>query len=112
MPPSQGRMGPSVEATIEAFEPIRGLARLTFGPRHEVMDLVSEVIDAIQHVADRGVITGDVGPTPDEYVKGTFLPLAADLFEALAEATELRSPRERTPRSGIRAKHLKFPGYR
>ena len=38
-----------------------------------------------------------------EYVDGTFLPLCGDLFEALAEACELRSRAECVPRSGVRA---------
>lgn len=104
LPPSQGRMGPSVEATITEFDPIRGLARLSFGPHHEVTALVGEVINAVQHVADRGVIYAEgEAPTPREYVDQTFRPLTADLFEALAEACELRDDDERAPRSGKRA---------
>ncbi len=60
--------------------------------------LVDEVIEAIQHVADRGVISNpDEREAPREYVDQTFLPLSADLFEALAEATELRTGNELTP---------------
>jgi len=104
LPPSQGRMGPAVELAIKQFDSVRGLARLAFGPAHEVTALVAEVIDAIQHVADRGVVYAEEdGPTPRDYVDRTFLPLSADLFEALAEACELRDPRERAPRSGVRA---------
>jgi len=111
LPPSQGRMGPSVEATIAAFDSVRGAARLVFGPRHEVSSLVNEVIAAIQHVADRGVIYAEgEGPAPHEYVDQTFLPLAADLFEALAEATELRAANELTARSGVRASDRKPAG--
>ena len=56
---------------------------------------------AIQQVADRGVIYSLAdGPTPREYVDRTFLPLAADLIEALAEACELRRPGEGVPRTG------------
>jgi hypothetical protein len=104
VPPSQGRMAPSVETAIAAFDSVRGSARLAFGPRHEVSSLVDEVIRAVQHVADRGVISNPDEPAePREYVDQTFLPLAADLFEALAEATELRGAGELTPRSGVRA---------
>jgi hypothetical protein len=113
LPPSQGRMGPSVELAIKEFDSVRGLARLAFGPAHEVTALVTGVIEAIQHVADRGVIYAeDQGPTPRDYVDRTYLPLSADLFEALAEACELRDPRERAPRSGARASNNKPPGYR
>ena len=113
LPPSQGRMGPSIEAAIRQFEPVRGLARLAFGPRHEVTQLVGEVIEAVQHIADRGVIYAEEqGTTPREYVDRTFRPLAADLFEALAEACELRDPEERVPRSGVRARDRKPAGYR
>jgi hypothetical protein len=106
-------MGPSIEAAIRQFEPVRGLARLAFGPRHEVARLVGEVIEAIQHIADRGAIYAEEqGATPREYVDRTFRPLAADLFEALAEACELRDPEERVPRSGVRARDRKPAGYR
>lgn len=101
MPPSQGRMGPVVTTTIEEFDSIRGLARLAFGPEHEVSRLVAEVIAAIQQVADRGVIgTGD-RPQPRDYVDQTFLPLSSDLFEALAEACGLRDGSERFGRSEV-----------
>lgn len=113
LPPSQGRMGPAVEATIREFDPVRGLARLAFGPRHEVTTLVAEVSDAVQHVADRGVIYAEEqGTTPQQYVDWTFRPLAADLFEALAEACELRDRKERVPRSGVKATDHKPAGYR
>lgn len=87
-------MGPSVEASIERFDETRGLARLAFGPQDEVSLLVPDVIGAIQNVADRGVIyaEADPGPTPHEYVDQIFLPLVHSLFEALAEACELRDP--------------------
>lgn len=104
VPPSQGRMGPAVQAVIARFDSIRGLARLTFGPHHEVTGLVREVMSAIQQVADRGVIYSPAdGPTPREYVDSTFLPLSADLFEALAEACELRRPGEGVPRTKVSA---------
>lgn len=92
LPPSQGRMGPSVEAAIERFDEIRGLARLAFGPQDEVSRLVRDVMGAIQSVADRGVIYAeqDPGPTPREHVDQVFLPLVHSLFEALAGACELR----------------------
>lgn len=113
LPPSQGRMGPAVEAAIGKFDSIRGLARLAFGPNHEVTSLVREVIQAIQHVADRGVIYSPTqGTTPREYVDRTFVPLSADLFEALAEACELRRPDERVSRSGVRSSDNKPAGYR
>jgi hypothetical protein len=104
VPPSQGRMGPSLEASIERFDAVRGQARLAFGPRHEVTWRVKEFIDATQHVADRGVIyaEGETAP-PRDYVDKTFLPLAHDLFEALGEAVELRDEDERVPRSGVKA---------
>lgn len=94
LPPSQGRMGPSVEASIERFDEIRGLARLAFGPQDEVSRLVQDVIGAIQRVADRGVIyaESEPGPTPHEYVERVFLPLVHGLFESLAKACELRDP--------------------
>jgi hypothetical protein len=105
-------MGPAVETTIGKFDAIRGLARLAFGPHHEVTGLVREVIDAIQHVANRGVIYSPTdGPTPREYVDKTFLPLSGDLFEALAEACELRTPGEGMPRSRVRASDNR-PAYR
>ena len=113
LPPSQGRMGPAVEAAIGKFDSIRGLARLAFGPHHEVTSLVREVIQAIQHVADRGVIYSlTQGITPREYVDRTFVPLSADLFEALAEACELRRSDEGAPRSGVLASDNKPAGYR
>ncbi len=104
LPPSQARLGPAVEAAIDRFDSIRGLARLAFGPHHEVTGLVREVMVAIQQVADRGVIYSPAdGPTPREYVDRTFVPLAADLFEALAEACELRRSGEGVPRTGVGA---------
>ncbi len=71
VPPSQGRMGPSVETTIAAFDSVRGAARLAFGPRHEVSFLVDEVIGAIQRVADRGVIyaEGEGAPPPSTLIR-------------------------------------------
>ncbi len=104
LPPSQGRMGPSLEAAIEQFDSVRGQARLAFGPRHEVTTRVNELIDATQNVADRGVIYAeDDQPTPRDYVDKTFLPLARDLFEALGEAVELRDKDEQVARSGVKA---------
>lgn len=103
MPPSQGRMGPAVNATIEEFDSIRGLARLAFGPDHEVSSLVGEVIAAIEQVARRGVISAGEHPSPRDYVDRTFLPLTADLFEALAQACGLREKGGRPGRSGVRA---------
>lgn len=103
MPPSQGRMGPSVKAAIDEFDSIRGLTRLAFGPDHEVSELVAEVIAAIEQVAERGVISAGEQPSPRDYVDQTFLPLSADLFEALAEACGLRDPAEQASRSGIQA---------
>jgi hypothetical protein len=112
LPPSQGRMGPSVEAAIRDFDSVRGTARLAFGPRHDVTDLVAEVVNAIQHVADRGVVYAEEqGPTPLRYVERTLHPLATDLFEALAEACELRDEGERLPRSGVRASDNQPTGY-
>jgi hypothetical protein len=112
LPPSQGRMGPAVEAVIARFDSIRGLARLAFGPQHEVTKLAREVMAAIKQVADRGVIYSPAdGPTPREYVDLTFLPLSADLFEAMAEACELRTTGERVLRVSVTARdHL--PKYR
>jgi hypothetical protein len=103
MPPSQGRMAPVVTATIEEFDSIRGLARLAFGPDHEVSSLVGEDIAAIEQVARRGVISAGERPSPRDYVDQTFLPLTADLFEALAEACGLREEGDRLTRSGVRA---------
>ena len=103
IPPSQGRMGPAVNATIEEFDSIRGLARLAFGPDHEVSSLVGEVIAAIEQVARRGVISAGENPSPRDYVDRTFLPLTADLFEALAEACGLRGKGDRPDKSGVRA---------
>lgn len=105
-------MGPAVERAISEFDSVRGLARLSFGPTHEVTMLVNEVIGAIQHVADRGVIYAEhQGATPREYVDDTFLPLSGDLFEALAETYELRDPAERSARTGVRASERKPQGY-
>jgi len=104
VPPSQGRMGPSVETAIERFDAVRGRARLAFGSDHEVTKLVNEVIAAIRAVADHGVIyeTG-AKLTPRDYVDQTFIPLARDLFEALAESCELRGEKDRPARSGVTA---------
>jgi hypothetical protein len=113
VPPSQARMGRRVEASIREFHSIRGQARLAFGPRHELTYLVGEVIDAVQHIADRGVIYAEEqGTTPRQYVDWTFLSLTADLFEALGEACEMRDAGERVPRSGVRAADRKPAGYR
>jgi hypothetical protein len=103
MPPSQGRMSPVVTATIAEFDSIRGLARLAFGPDHEVSSLVQEIIAAIEQVARRGVISAGERPSPRDYVDQTVLPLTSDLFEALAEASGLREKGDRTQRSGVRA---------
>jgi hypothetical protein len=113
MPPSQGRMGPSIEAAIVEFESVRGLTRLAFGSEHEVSRLLAEVIQAIQVVADRGVIyAAEPGvPTPREYVDRTFVSLARDLFEALAEESELRGDGRRQPRSGVTASDNLPPGW-
>ena len=89
--------------TIEEFDSIRGLARLAFGPEHEVSRLVAEVIAAIQQVADRGVISTGDHPSPRDYVDRTFLPLSSDLFEALAETCGLRDDSERLGRSEVHA---------
>lgn len=102
--PSQARFGRRVEQAIEEFESIRGLARLSFGPEHDVTHLVNECIAAIRRIADRGVIYADEdGPRPQAYVDEVFRPLASDLFEALAESCELRSPGERAARSAVSA---------
>lgn len=101
LPPSQGRMGPSVKTAIEEFDSVRGLARLAFGPNHEVSELVGEVINAIKEIAERGVISTGERPTPWDYVDQTFLPLSVDLFEALADSCGLRIPSERSARSGV-----------
>jgi hypothetical protein len=103
MPPSQGRMGPRIQSVIAEFDSIRGLARLAFGPDHEVSALVGGVISAINQVAERGVISTAEKPTPRDYVDNTFLPLSADLFEALADACGFRAHGERVQRSGIKS---------
>jgi hypothetical protein len=97
-------MAPSVEMAIRRFDEIRGVARFSFGPLHEVSRLVEEVIAAIQQIADRGVIyAAEDGPTPRDYVDLTFRPLVADLYEALGESCELRESEERQQRSGLSA---------
>jgi hypothetical protein len=100
VPPSQGRMGPVVTATVQEFDSIRGLARLAFGPEHEVSTLVNEVIAAIGQVARRGVISAGERPSPRDM---TLVPLVSDLFEALAEACGLRDRDRLVGRNGVKA---------
>lgn len=104
MPPSQGLMGPLVEAAIQQLDQTLGPARLVFGPDHEVTCLLTEVTDALHYVAQRGVIHSQMdGPSPRDYVAKTLQPLVLDLFEALARACELRSRRDRVSSTGTRA---------
>lgn len=102
--PSQARVGPAIHAQVREFGSIRGMTRLAFGPTHEVTRRLDEVIEAIGHVVDRGVIYArEDGPTPSEYVDNTFRPLVQDLFETLAEACGLRERGELIRRSDASA---------
>jgi hypothetical protein len=49
------------------------------------------------------VISAGERPSPRDYVDQTFLPLTADLFEALAKACRLRENGDRPGTSGVRA---------
>jgi len=102
VPPSHGRIAPGIEAHAAAFEPMRELARLSFGDQHEVTRAVEGVIDAIQEVANRGLIYGpealeEGNMTPREYVTEVFWPRVVHLHEALTAALDLTASQPRPP---------------
>lgn len=89
VPYSHGTMAPRIDAVVAQFSTIRGRARLAFGPRHEVTGLVEDVIEAIQRAKDHGPIGTDTY-RPADYVNKTLVPIADEVFEALARSCELR----------------------
>lgn len=92
LPPSQGRIGPVIEAEIPKLEPIQRLTKLAFGPKHEVTARVDDVVLAIREVASRGVIYAEKEgiPTPAEYVTDIFKSRVRELYRALKAACDLR----------------------
>ncbi|MBO9533769.1 MAG: hypothetical protein J7513_12440 [Solirubrobacteraceae bacterium] len=92
LPPSQGRIGPVIEAEIPKLEPIQRLSKLAFGPKHEVTARVDDVVLAIREVAGRGVIYAEEEgiPTPAEYVADVFKPGVRELYRALEAACDFR----------------------
>lgn len=103
-PLSHGRIAASLRAQASAFEPMRELARLSFGDQHEVTEAVESVIEAIQEVADRGLVYGpeahqDGNMPPRQYVVDVFWPRVEHLHEALTAATDLAASAPRPPKS-------------
>lgn len=101
LPPSHGLIGQVIARQVEPWEGVRELAELSFGRNHEVSRAVSDVIEAINQVADRGLISGletseDESLSPNEYVAKVFWPRVERLHEALAAALDLS---ESDPRS-------------